>query len=880
MSKLKTAASTATNAASSKIITIAGMDLNPVKVGMDLWIGSRTQRTGNQSEITAVTPAGGPGTLGGTLEVADNMPVHTAVPCFVDTLGYMGGAAALATWISVTTLGALQTLLGAGLSLVTGTKILVLDAATEAQSSLIRLSAAGGLRFLIERRMVGSTDRFAIRASPDGTELVDALTIDRATATVDYLSGSTDRTSGATCDIGANPTRKVTITGTTTITSFGSGANKERLVRFAGALTLTHNATSLILPTGANYQTAAGDRMLAVSDASGNWTVIEIWPAKVETGFRSSPPLVVGAYGPVQPADDRTQLHVVNKTAGTSGRVLLDGYGYHTFLSFRRASGTVQAPSAVLANDSFGGLSAWGYGATGYNAGPGSGMVALDLRAGETWTDTAQGAYFAFETAANGGNTRVERARITPDGLLAVGYLAPLASNTPRFGVSATGGFAASYPAGTVTQVSGAAATPARHVIDAFASSGQVAFRKANGTSLLPTALGANELIGSIAMFGYGATGYTTGSRALVAMYSAEAWTDTAQGSYIALHTTATGGVAQTERVRVDPSGGLRPAADNTYPLGTASFRWSNVYSAAVTVDPTFTLGMVGASPVLTFDTGDYNYYDRTTNAFVWSIGATNHYAMSATALYPLVTNVQTLGSPSALWSTVYAGTGAINTSNAELKTEVSAIADRELDAWGEVRIGAYQFLDAVEAKGASKARWHYGRTHQDVAEAYRRHGVAPERLALWCVDDEVIRATKTRRARRPKVETFVVDEVVIEMDRGKAVQRSRKREETRTVTRRVAVLDEKGRPVMRKVDGATEDAREDGETEEPVFHDQVVMEEFDETFDVEEKTGQKVLGLRTDYCHVIEAAYQRRRAERIESRLTAIEAQLAAEVG
>lgn len=53
----------------------------------------------------------------------------------------------------------------------------------------------------------------------------------------------------------------VHITGTTTITSFGTttSANVLRIVVFDGALTLTHNATSLILPTGANILTAAGD---------------------------------------------------------------------------------------------------------------------------------------------------------------------------------------------------------------------------------------------------------------------------------------------------------------------------------------------------------------------------------------------------------------------------------------------------------------------------------------------------------------------------------------------------------------------------------------------------------------------------------------------
>ncbi|MNL77043.1 hypothetical protein D3C87_2031230 [compost metagenome] len=46
------------------------------------------------------------------------------------------------------------------------------------------------------------------------------------------------------------------------------------------------------------------------------------------------------------------------------------------------------------------------------------------------------------------------------------------------------------------------------------------------------------------------------------------------------------------------------------------------------------------------------------------------------------------------------------------------------------------------------------------------------------------------------------------------------------------------------------------------------VEEEYDETVELDEFS----YGLRTEYCSVIEAAYQRRRADRIETRLTALE--------
>lgn len=81
--------------------------------------------------------------------------------------------------------------------------------------------------------------------------------------------------SAATVNIGAAAANAITITGTTTITAFGTIANGAiRALTFAAALTLTHNATSLILPGGANILTAAGDVAVMLSLGSGNWRCI------------------------------------------------------------------------------------------------------------------------------------------------------------------------------------------------------------------------------------------------------------------------------------------------------------------------------------------------------------------------------------------------------------------------------------------------------------------------------------------------------------------------------------------------------------------------------------------------------------------------------
>ena len=89
-----------------------------------------------------------------------------------------------------------------------------------------------------------------------------------------------DVASATTTDIGAAASNYVRVTGTTTITALGTIASGvRRKVVFGGILTLTHNATSLILPTGANITTAAGDCAEFESEGSGNWRCTSYQPA-------------------------------------------------------------------------------------------------------------------------------------------------------------------------------------------------------------------------------------------------------------------------------------------------------------------------------------------------------------------------------------------------------------------------------------------------------------------------------------------------------------------------------------------------------------------------------------------------------------------------
>ncbi len=101
-----------------------------------------------------------------------------------------------------------------------------------------------------------------------GTDTAKALT---ANALAALWEQGSDVASATTISVGEGG--YFNVTGTTTITDIDFATDKagrKAWVKFAGALTLTHNATTLILPGGANITTAAGDTALFVSEGSDN----------------------------------------------------------------------------------------------------------------------------------------------------------------------------------------------------------------------------------------------------------------------------------------------------------------------------------------------------------------------------------------------------------------------------------------------------------------------------------------------------------------------------------------------------------------------------------------------------------------------------------
>jgi chemotaxis protein histidine kinase CheA len=160
---------------------------------------------------------------------------------------------------------------------------------------------------------------------------------------------------------------------------------------------------------------------------------------------------------------------------------------------------------------------------------------------------------------------------------------------------------------------------------------------------------------------------------------------------------------------------------------GTAGFRLQNTASYA---------------GELRVDSGGFTIETRPNQPVIFGVNSTEVGRFSSTGLAvtgvltPSADNTRTLGTASLRWSTVYAGTGTINTSDAREKTPVRSLTPPEINAAKQLskEIGAYQFLSAVAAKGDA-AREHIGMTVQRVIEILDANGLEPFNYGFVCYD-------------------------------------------------------------------------------------------------------------------------------------------------
>lgn len=108
----------------------------------------------------------------------------------------------------------------------------------------------------------------------------------------------------------------------------------------------------------------------------------------------------------------------------------------------------------------------------------------------------------------------------------------------------------------------------------------------------------------------------------------------------------------------------------------------------------------------------------------------------SVQSFYPESDGAMQLGASSNRWTTVYATTGTINTSDANEKQQIRDLNDAEkavaLTLKGMVK--AFKFNDAVETKGDG-ARIHIGVIAQEVEQVFIAGGLNPEHYGIFCRD-------------------------------------------------------------------------------------------------------------------------------------------------
>jgi len=154
-----------------------------------------------------------------------------------------------------------------------------------------------------------------------------------------------------TTDLSAVRGDFVDITGTNGITGLGTERKGRRVCcRFTGALTMTHNATSLILPGGVNRTTTAGTIAEFLSLGSGNW-VCTSWMngddallagGEGASGHRAA---LIRGIRPVLSMTDDSAISSDAIASGTSGLLILTLTSGEYLLAQFETSGTATLTS-------------------------------------------------------------------------------------------------------------------------------------------------------------------------------------------------------------------------------------------------------------------------------------------------------------------------------------------------------------------------------------------------------------------------------------------------------------------------------------------------------------------------------------------------------
>lgn len=220
-----------------------------------------------------------------------------------------------------------------------------------------------------------------------------------------------------------------------------------------------------------------------------------------------------------------------------------------------------------------------------------------------------------------------------------------VSTSTAIFTVSGSTTTFPTLTSGTNAAFIGESGSPFRASFDTYSSSGtagsQLQFRRARGTSDIPTAVQANDTLFTLTGIGYGATGYQAVGTSFISSMAEGNFTDSSQPTRLRFFTTATGTVSAIENMTL--SGGGNLGLGTTTPVTRLSVVGSQSLSGGF-LDSAYATGTVG------------QYLLSTGTSTLWttvsSSGVTNAYASST--FMDLVSNQTAAGNKTFTGTTVF----------------------------------------------------------------------------------------------------------------------------------------------------------------------------------------------------------------------------------